>query len=333
MSYPPTSKLECLSLRDLDEQSDAFNAVVRATPEIDRFCSSTYWSVPAHSAFSSFRPAWIRKTPAGYAAMAVGNRHSSGPVLEPLEFIWGAACPWVGPDAHALVESLEQEVLLLQRAQVPVLLTGLQWGGKLFTAVVQRFRRTMDIRHGTVTRCFRARLDDGPDGFLSRRSSGFRTNLRRAVKRAEAESIYYEYVNRFANFDEVRATFRRILAIEHSSWKGMLGTGLADPSMHEFYLQMLKRLWTEQSIRVIIARHGDRDVGFVFGALMDGIYRGLQVSYSMEFDPVGLGNTLQWQMIKRLCQEPCSLYDLGVEVAYKERWGEDIFETVLLMLE
>jgi len=333
VSYPPNAPLECLSLRDLDEQSEQFNQVVRSTPEIDRFCSSTYWSIPAHMAFSNFRPAWIRQTAAGYAAMAVGNRHTAGPVLEPLEFIWGAACPWVGPDALNLVESLESEVLSLQRSHVPILLTGLQWGGKLFHAVVQRFRHSMDIRHGTVTRCYRASLDDGPDGFLRRRSSGFRTNLRRSVKRSQVEGITFEYFQRFANYEEVLAVFRRVLAVEQQSWKGQLGTGMAEPSMHEFYQQMVRRLWREQSIRVIIARHQGRDVGFVFGALVDGIYRGLQVSFAMEFEAVGLGNVLQWEMIQRLCLEPCHLYDLGVEVAYKERWGEDVFETVLLMLE
>lgn len=331
--FQPFPHIERLSLTRLDELSTDFNDVVRQTPEIDRFCSSTYWTIPAHQAFANVRPVWIRRTTEGFAAMAVGMRYNAGPVLEPLECIWGAACPWVGRNPDSLSESLLPEILALRRSGTSLMLTGLVAGGELFRAVIRQFRPYLEIRLGASTRCFRASLQGGPDAFLGRRSSGFRTSLRRACRVTRAADVTFEYHSRFHRLDDVRALYERILAIENNSWKGMTGTGLAEPTMRQFYAHMLTRLWPQDAIRVVIAQHRGRDIGFVMGALMDRIYRGLQVSFDQEFAALSLGNVLQWEIIQRLCTEECDLYDLGVEVEYKERWGEEVFETVLLMLE
>lgn len=325
--------MERLSLQLLDERADHFNALVRKTPEIDKFCSSTYWTIPAHLAFANHRPVWIRQSEAGYLALALGNRFNRGPCLEPLEFVWGSGCPLVGPDTESLLDSLEQEMHLLRRRRIPILLAGLPWGGRLFRGLIRKFHPYMDVRHGSLTRCFRASLANGLDGFMSRRSASFRANVRRSSRQAHAAGFQFEYISRVANREEMQALYRRVVAIERKSWKGELGTGLLEPSMFEFYQQMLTRLWTSQSLRVLIVRHQDEDVGFVMGALLDGIYRGLQISFNQRYRHHSLGNVLQYEIIVRLCQEPCDLYDLGVGMEYKERWGEDIFETILLMLE
>lgn len=330
-SYQP--RVTRLSLQELEDEAERFNAAVQTTPEIDRFCSSTYWSVSAHLAFALYRPVWIRSCPTGYAAMAIGYRLSHGMVLEPLESVWGAASPLVGPDPQALVEALVPELLAVHRNHIPIILTGLPNGGQLQRAVYAQLCTRMQILVGPSTRCFRASLERGMDGFLSRRSGHFRARLRRAQRDSQAHGITFDYYSHFETLEALALLYERLIAIESGSWKGLHGTGILEPTMQEFYRQMLVRLWPGQSTRCLIARHEGKDVGFVFGAIQDGIYRGLQASYMEAYQPLSLGNVLQAQMIERLAEERCQLYDLGVEVPYKERWGEDVFETAVLVLE
>lgn len=329
--YQPT--VTRLSLQELEDEAPRFNTTVQSTPEIDRFCSSTYWSVSAHLAFASYRPVWIRSSPAGYAVMAVGYRLSHGMVLEPLESVWGAASPLVGPDPQALAECFAQEFIAVHRNHIPILLTGIPVGGQLVQALFKELHEHVTLLQGPMTRCFRASLEGGMDGFYQRRSSHFRARLRRAERDVTAAGIRFQAFKHFDTYAEVLRLYQRLIRIEQASWKGLAGTGISEPSMQEFYRHMLRRLWPTQSVRCILALEGDREVGFVFGALLEGVYRGLQVSFDERYRHLSLGNVLQLQMIQQLSEEGCTLYDLGVEVAYKERWGEDVFETITLVLE
>ena len=129
--------------------------------------------------------------------------------------------------------------------------------------------------------------------------------------------------------------YERVLAVEETSWKGREGNGLAVPEMAEFYRRMLPRLAREGAVRAHVARHEGRDVAVILGAVVDTpegeTYRGLQFSFDERYRSYSLGNLAQLQQITALADEGVALYDLGSEVDYKRRWGEDCLETLTIV--
>ena len=99
-----------------------------------------------------------------------------------------------------------------------------------------------------------------------------------------------------------------------------------------FYGAMLPRLCALGQQRTIFARLGERDVGYILGAVMAGEYRGLQFSYDADLAQFGIGGLLQYQQVLELCGEDIARYDLGTEMDYKRRWAEDIMETEMLVV-
>jgi CelD/BcsL family acetyltransferase involved in cellulose biosynthesis len=102
--------------------------------------------------------------------------------------------------------------------------------------------------------------------------------------------------------------------------------------MRAFYGAMLPRLCALGQQRTIFAKIGERDVGYILGAVMGGEYRGLQFSYDDELRELGIGGLLQFQQVTELCEEGVGRYDLGTEMDYKRRWAEEIMETEMLVL-
>jgi CelD/BcsL family acetyltransferase involved in cellulose biosynthesis len=95
---------------------------------------------------------------------------------------------------------------------------------------------------------------------------------------------------------------------------------------------MLPRLCAKGQQRTVFARAEGRDVGYIFGAVFEGEYRGLQFSYDDDHAELGIGGLLQMHQIIELCAEGVARYDLGTEMDYKRRWAEDVMETEMLVL-
>ena len=102
--------------------------------------------------------------------------------------------------------------------------------------------------------------------------------------------------------------------------------------MRAFYAHMVRLLAPAGRMRLILARHEDRDIGFILGGVFAGEYRGLQFSHDVAYRHLSLGNVLQRQQIERLCREGIGLYDLGTMMEYKERWADEAFVTRLLVV-
>ncbi len=102
--------------------------------------------------------------------------------------------------------------------------------------------------------------------------------------------------------------------------------------MRDFYAAMLPRLLRRGRGRVMFARHGGADIGYIMGAVFDGTYRGLQFSYRDDYARYSIGSLCQLQQIIALCQEGVQAYDLGTEMEYKARWAELQFPTELQIL-
>ncbi|MEY4829629.1 MAG: hypothetical protein RLZZ562_1425, partial [Planctomycetota bacterium] len=74
--------------------------------------------------------------------------------------------------------------------------------------------------------------------------------------------------------------------------------------------------------RVMFARHGGEDIGFIFGGYANGAYRGQQFSFLDTWRSYSIGNLLQQEQLRWLCEEGAERYDMGPMMDYKAHWTE-----------
>lgn len=316
-----------LTLAELDRESPAFDRAVLASGDIDHFCSSTDWGVPAAEALLPGRPTLIARLEGGYLAMAQAS-HPGGTVLQPLEAMWGLGCPVVGADAFGLARQIAS--LLERRPKDAIMVGGLGQRSARLSALVRALVGRYELGLGAVTRRFVASLDGGTDGFLRRRTASFRVALKRARRRGQQRGLSFLACPIAPGGAE--AAFERVLAVEAKSWKGLQGVGIAASTMMGFYRAMTRRLAERGGVRLMFAKDADgRDVAYILGGVLGDTYRGLQFSFEAGFEDCSLGNLCQYHQIAALCEEGVRRYDLGAEVEYKRRWGEQAHETVTLI--
>jgi CelD/BcsL family acetyltransferase involved in cellulose biosynthesis len=314
---------------DLAAIADDFDREVARTPAIDRFCSSTAWVLAAAAALMPPRAPFSFRGQHGYFAAMRGVHPAGFPYIEPIELAWGLASPLIGADAAALVEEIVP-VLAARRDWQLAILSGLTVAGPQRRALDATLPPRWERRRGQPTIRHVASLDGGLDGFLSRRTRDFRKSLRKSARAAAAAHVTFEIA--VASEADAGALYDRIQRVEATSWKSRDGVGIAAGPMRSFYAAMLPRICRLGQQRTIFARVGDRDVGYILGAVMAGEYRGLQFSYDADVAPLGVGSLLQLEQIKALVAEGVQRYDLGTEMDYKRRWAEDIMETEMLVL-
>ena len=314
------------------------DAAVSRASHIDHFCSSSAWVLSANAALTPGRELYCRRGEHGWALLARRRTGEGASFLEALEAVWRLACPLVcDGDPGGLARDLLDDLAAGAPSDV-LILSGLVAGSPLFDALIAALGRRYHVASGVVpaTRRFLASLDGGVAGFLGRRSSHFRANLRQAARKAAGAGIRFEPVV-VTSDAEARRLHARLLAVEAASWKGQGGHGLMVPEMAAFYREMLPRLARERPsrLRAQVASLEGRDVALIVGGVVptsEGfVYRGLQFSFDDAHRGLSLGNLAQLAQIEELCREGVALYDLGSEVDYKRRWGELCRETVTLV--
>jgi CelD/BcsL family acetyltransferase involved in cellulose biosynthesis len=123
-----------------------------------------------------------------------------------------------------------------------------------------------------------------------------------------------------------------MLAVERTSWKGLEDNGITDPQSTRFYRALSRRLTVAAAGRVVFACVDGRDVGFIFGGVADGVYRGQQFSYADDWHEASIGNLLQQEQIRWLEEDGILRYDMGPMMDYKRHWTErEITMHVLLL--
>ena len=309
--------MQTLTLAELDTHD--FDAVVLQTPDIDHFCSASPWILPAQAHLMPPATPWLRRSEAGYVAMTLGTHPEGWTYLQPLEAAWCFACPLLGPSAKPLVREFAAESF--EAADVLVI-GGLAPGSELFRALAAQFSRHR-LAIGQITHRCQVDLQSGAEAFLGRRSANFRRTLQRAERRTEALTF---------EFSTQADAFARTLDLESRSWKGRAHTGLTAPEMALFYGHVTRRLAAEGGLRLLFARHHDRDVGYLLGGVFGGGYRALQFSFDEAYKGYSLGHLMQWKQIQRLCEEGIGSYDLGMEIPYKRRWADVTQDTVTLVI-
>jgi len=314
------SPLSPAAFEGLDRPDSLLNQTAGATPQADPFCCRSEWQFSFHEAFSPQRELHFRASAGSLLAVAQRWHPRVGTLIEPIESSWFFGCPLLGPDAALLLGAFlgEEEH---RNAPPFVLLCGLLPGSKLMRSVAGTFSRRFEVVRLAPAILRSASLAGGVDGFLSRRSSRFRYNLRRAARRAAEGGVSFER-QRPSCVAEAEAVYERMLRVEQASWKGIARCGMAEPQASDFYRLMLRRLSASGSARVIFARNGERDIGFVFGGIAGPYYRGQQFSYADECRALSIGNLLQLEQIGWLCEDGVARYDMGPRMDYKLHWTE-----------
>ncbi|MBV71734.1 MAG: hypothetical protein CMH52_10375 [Myxococcales bacterium] len=320
--------MDWLSLTELSDRSANFDQLIGQTPAIDRFCSTLAWTVPASKAMMVDPQPLITQSEHGFVSMMRVPVANGIRLATPLEIGWGLAAPFAGENPTALVRQLG--VMWAERTQDidGLLVSGIPATGVWIRPLMKRFVDTERIGLGETCVRRMASLTGGLDGFMSRRSSKFRANLRRAERAGSSDGLVYE----FHSQDEGGHLFQRILDIERDSWKGRAGEGFDQPPSDEFYQRMALRLERAGRLRVVMITRDGEDLAFVLGGVFQSLYRGLQMSYREGHRHLSLGNLGQLEMIRRLIDEGIDTYDLGTEMPYKLSWAETSFTTQMFVI-
>jgi len=324
------SEIERLTLSELEKARTDFDAAVGLTPDIDRYCSSSHWVIPARAAFNpEAEPVCFTLPGNGFGAMMVENSTYWGRMLMPLEASWCLACPLVGPDPLASAMGLGLFLGRVYQDWDSALVTGLVDKSTLYRALLTLGGEMKLFRGPSVVRTI-ADLEGGRERYLARRSARFRNNIRRAERRCREAGIVLEtHMDRDAPWTALLA---RAMAVESRSWKGREGAGVDLGPMRLFYDEMIARIGPGGHCRLILATLDGRDVGFILGGIHHGIYRGLQFSFDDDHRALSLGNLLQMAMIRQVIAEGVRWYDLGTDMDYKRRWADQTLETVSVLI-
>jgi hypothetical protein len=319
-----------LTSESQDHPDSLHNRLATRLSHPDPNCCRTEWQLSFHEAFLPDREILLRATDDSMVAFAAFPHPDFGWVLEPLESHWLFGCPLLGEQPAALLRELLQEEPF--RGDRPALVvSGVAARSPLARSIVATFGKEYRILLGQPALLRSASLEGGVDGYLSRRSGNHRHKLRQAVKRASALGISFER-HRPRGREEVDLLYDRILAVETLSWKGIGACGMAEAPSRDFYRLLLRRWSVSVAGRVVFARREGRDIGFVFGGVNGGHYRGQQFSYAEECRDWSVGNLLQLEQISWLCEEGVSRYDMGPLMEYKVHWAEIEARTETLIL-
>jgi CelD/BcsL family acetyltransferase involved in cellulose biosynthesis len=242
--------------------------------------------------------------------------------------MWFFGCNVLGRNgAEFLRNSLPDIERQFASQSLAITVSGLSPTGRLRRDLQRYFKADFEIvemgGRARGVQCA-ASLEGGWDGYLSRRSANTRRNIRKQLRRVDEAGVAYE---RHCPIPlEADHLFDRMLAVELQSWKGIAGRGMEQPGVTDFYRLMLRELSETADARVIMARFEDRDIGFIFGGMLGKIYRGQQFSFVDDWAAGSIGNTLQAEQIKWLCEEGSTRYGLGPlkrrRMEYKTHWTE-----------
>lgn len=295
------------------------------TRQADPFCASPIWNLAYHHVINRGRPVFYAASDRGALVFSETATMYGEPVLAPLEDSWLYGQPLLGEEAPDLLAEALPRIRERYDSSPLFLLSGIIDPSPFASRLYYRFSPAYCFyRHARMRQCS-ASLAGGVDGWLSRRSANCRAKLRKAARKASQLGAVFERCRPDpANAGKV---YRRMLKIEEKSWKGIGNCGMTESPSAEFYDEMLRLLAKSRSALVIFASVDGEDAGFIFGALFGTFYRGQQFSYGQAYAPLSLGNIMQLEKIRWLCELGCARYDMGPamgeKMQYKKHWTEE----------
>lgn len=324
--------IERLTLKTFmqDKTKQAFDKDVEKVPHISTLCSASDWQIAAYFSLHEEREAAIWRDGSSWMLSCLGTLSPFRRTLQPLEMSWAFGCPLIASDPQEGADFL-LDILQTQDTLQLVMLSGIPRHSPLKRTLIRTIGRYYQMNQFEGAHCMQSDLLEGPETFLSRRSSRFRANIRRSTRRANEQGIELEWLT--PPIDS-QAMMNRAMQIEQRSWKMEAGTSIFLTERYErFYQQLTHMLSRQNRLRGLFLTHEGEDVAYVFGGLMGKTYRGFQLSYDQDYANLSLGHLAQWQMIQHLyAQDKVELYDLGMEMDYKARWSDQLLELDNLLI-
>lgn len=293
--------------------------------QADPACCAPAWNLAFHKIFNPLNRIYYLAYEDSLLLFSEHINDGSSIYLAPLEDGWNFGCPLLGffaPEAFSL--ALNDWRKEYGPYIPPILLSGMREdipSQKFFL----RFRK--DFVFYRVDRIEEgcASLIGGVDGWLSRRSANHRAKLKKAIRKGSLAGLEFER-KRPASRAEAARIYGRMLNVERRSWKGIEHCGMAESPSSEFYEELIGRQARDRAALVIFARLAGEDVGFIYGACCGPFYRGQQFSYVNDRASLSIGNLMQWEKVKWLCELGIQRYDMGPlggeRMAYKRHWTE-----------
>lgn len=321
--YPSRTR----SLWDLlpPEFIDHWQNLVLATRQGDPFSCGPIWNMAYHATFKPEAPIFYA-TSSKCAIIFARRQTARGYDLLPIDDGWLFGQPLLGNQAPILLLDQLAEVAAEANA-LPgeIWISGISRPSLLARIIYETYEGFYDIYALCPWQNASASLINGVDGWLANRSANCRAKLHKASRKARDAGIEFERVT--PDPANVSAIYGRMMAIEAHSWKGLNGMGITHSPEKEYYERMLEYLARRGEARIIFARFGDKDAGFIFGSLLGDIYRGQQFSYIQELAPFSIGNLMQYEKVKWLVESGIRRYDLGSatgpKMDYKKHWAEE----------
>jgi CelD/BcsL family acetyltransferase involved in cellulose biosynthesis len=121
----------------------------------------------------------------------------------------------------------------------------------------------------------------------------------------------------------------RVLSVERRTGRHARGRSIfQDPGHRAFYADLFDRTAEKGRLRAFFASRDGSDLGFYVGFRFGAVFRGLQMGYADEAAALGVGTALHLHAIQAAASEGVGTYDLGMSMAYKERWAEGTLDLV-----
>lgn len=305
--------MEELSLEAFRARASEYDEAVLNTPDIADFCASSSWILNAWEYIHN-KPELLILHENG--AWLVFCKHDG--MLFPLEHFWLFSCPVIGPSPRQGIFMLRK---VLRGDTEAALVGGIDEASELAYLIDRLIPRETPRISMFVegTACCLLDLEDGVEGFLSRRPKKFRRNMRVASERVQAAGVAFEIVDRVAGHEALEL----IWSVQRRSKKWERGDDiLRDDSFVGFYTGLVEDAANKGSLRLHLAIRDGEPLAYVLGVVFGDTYRGLQMAYAEDVHALGLGNVLQLKNIEAMAKEGQRRYDLGMPAEYKERWTD-----------
>lgn len=294
--------------------------------QVDPACSAPSWNLAFHKTFNPANRVFYQLEDESLVIFTEHMTTDGGFYLGPVEDSWMFARPVLGSRVFGAFYLAINEWRKEYGAQLPpILLSGMAEDDLSCVKLFLGFRKSFNFyRTNSMAECC-ASLRGGVDGWLSRRSANHRAKLKKAAKKANAVGVEFERL-RPRSREEAAKLYERMLGVERRSWKGIDHCGMAESPSREFYSELIGRQALNGDVLLIFARLDGEDAGFIYGGLCGPYYRGQQFSYVNDMAHLSLGNLMQWEKIKWLCELGAQRYDMGPitgpRMGYKSHWTE-----------
>lgn len=306
--------------------------IALSTGQIDPVCCGPAWNLACHAVFHPNSRIFYLQSQDSLVMLCEMPTAEGGVCLMPMDSGWFFGQPLLGFGAFGLFrEACEIFGRAYAAGLPPIFISGIRKGGREERLSFFNFSPDFDIYNYHSTVQCSASLEGGLDGWLGRRSANHRAKLRKAMRKALAQGVAFERF-RPQNPEECASVYDRMIAIERQSWKGRGHCGMAEPPSIEFYAVLMEQYAQSHMGFVIFATRDGRDLGFVFGGAASWVYRGQQFSYIEDASELSIGNLLQFEQIRWLCELGFQRYDMGPisgpRMEYKRHWTEERRESL-----